>query len=51
MQAHWLTDARPAISEATTQLTSENDSSSDTEDLFASADEGELGDNEIVGLV
>ena len=34
-------DARPAISEATSQLASENDSSSDIEDLFASADEDE----------
>ena len=42
MLAHWLTDARPAISEATSRLASENDSSSDTEDPFTSANEGEL---------
>ena len=44
-------DAHPAISEATSQLASENDSSSDTEaDPFASADEdeGELEENKIV---
>ena len=43
-------DARPAISEATRQLASENDSSSDIEDPFASADEdeGELEQNELV---
>ena len=43
MQACWLTDA-----EATSRLASETDSSSDTEDTFASADEdeGELEENE-----
>ena len=43
-------DARSAISEATSQLTSENDSSSDIDDPFASADEdeGELEQNELV---
>ena len=42
--------ARSAISEATSQLTSENDSSSDIDDPFASADEdeGELEQNELV---
>ena len=40
-------DARPAISEATSQLASENDSSSDIEDPFASADEDE-GELELV---
>ena len=34
-------DARPAISEETSQLASENDSRSDIEDRFASADEDE----------
>ena len=48
MLARWLTDACPAISEATSQLASENDSSSDTKDPFASTDEGELEDNEII---
>ena len=45
-----LTDARPAISEATSRLASENDSSSNchTEDPFASTHDGELEDNEIV---
>ena len=46
----WLTDASPAISEATSRLASENDGSRDTEDLFASVDEdeGELEEDEIV---
>ena len=46
MQVHWLT----AISEDSSRLASENDSSSDTKDPFASAeeDEGELEDNKIV---
>ena len=50
MLVRWLTNSYSAISEATSQLASENDSSSDTEDPFASADEdeGELEDNEIV---
>ena len=50
MQARWLTDACPAISELTSQLASENDSSSDTKHPFASVDqdEGELEENEIV---
>ena len=50
MQACQLTYAHSAISEATSQLARENDSSSDTEDPFASADEdeGELEDNKIV---
>ena len=50
MQARWLTDARLAISEATSWLASENDSNSDTEDPFPSVgeDECELEDNEIV---
>ena len=43
-------DAQTAISEATSQIASENDSSSDIEDPFASADEdeGELEQNELV---
>ena len=47
MQGSWLTDARSAISD---RFASDNDSSSDTKDPFASAgeDEGELEDNEIV---
>ena len=50
MQASWLNDAYPVISEATSRLASENDSSSYTKDPFASVDEdkGELEDNEIV---
>ena len=50
MQAHWLTNALPTISEAASRLASENDSSSDTKDPFASVDEdeGELEDNKIV---
>ena len=43
-------DARPAISEATSELASKNEISSDIEDPFASADEdeGELEQNELV---
>ena len=42
-------DVRPAISEATSQLASENDCSSDIEDPFASADgDGELEQNNLV---
>ena len=43
-------DARPAFSEATSQLASQDDSSSDIDDPFASADEdeGELEQNELV---
>ena len=48
MLARWLTDVCPAISEATSRLASENDSSSDTEDPFASAGEDEGEENEIV---
>ena len=46
----WLTNVCPPISEATSQIASENDSSSDTEDPFASTDEdeGELDEDEIV---
>ena len=49
MQVHWLTTSQP-FSEATRRHASENDSSSDTEDLFVSMDEdeGELEENEIV---
>ena len=48
--AHAQAPKRPAISEATSQLASGNDSSSDIEDPFASAyeDEGELEQNELV---
>ena len=50
MLARWLTDARPAISEATSWLASENDSSGDTKFPFVSADEDEdeLEEDEIV---
>ena len=49
MQARWLTNAHPAISEASSRLATENDSS-DTEDPFTSMDEdeGELEENKIV---
>ena len=48
--AHAQVPKRPAISKATSQLASENDSSSDIEDPFAPADEdeGELEQNELV---
>ena len=50
MQVRWLTDACSAISEATSRLASENDSSNDTKDPFASTgeDEVELEEDEIV---
>ena len=39
-------DARPAISEVTSRLASENDSSSNTEDPFASANEDDGGERD-----